>query len=308
VYAKLFSSILLSSVWDQSHEAVRVWITLLALADSEGVVYGTIGGVASAARVDKAKAAEAIETFLAPDAESSSSDFEGRRLERVEGGWRVLNYLRYRKTRDAEARRSANAEAKRRERERARSAPLLTVSDVSPSEEIRSDQRRGDTEEIHPSAPLREDALARVKMSDYPAFRSLPENDQISFATRVTVRFRSLHLAAFSIEPRMGGKDAPTFPSILEGTAKARGVDPLELLDATFKLWASRDRDKIARGSPYAAFCARFGELVGAAQQDDGSSASDRLLEEISKARREDRFSDMDRLDREWAKRFGGKK
>lgn len=140
---------------------------------------------------------------------------------------------------------------------------------------------------------------------EVPRVGAFADNDQVSFATKVVGRFRNLHLTAFSIDPNMGGKQVHAFPGQLAATARAQGVKAGELLDRTFKLWASRPRDKIARSSPYAAFCARFGELVGETVVGADSSGEDRLLEEIRTARKSERFDDAEKLDLQWARQYG---
>ena len=94
-YTKLFHKILRSSIWDKDDRTRLVWITLLAMRDSSGVIESTMNGVARAARVPEADCRKAIEEFLKPDPESLTTKHEGRRLEVVEGGWRLLNHEKY---------------------------------------------------------------------------------------------------------------------------------------------------------------------------------------------------------------------
>jgi len=105
-YAKLMSSIVLSSVWVEPHATFKVWIALLATKDKDGIVRGSIPGLANLCGVTLAECDTAIGTFLAPDPYSRTKDFEGRRIEVVEGGWRVLNHDFYR---------DAESKARRRE-------------------------------------------------------------------------------------------------------------------------------------------------------------------------------------------------
>lgn len=96
-FVKLHGTILRSSIWQESHGTRLVWITLLALADLEGNVHNcSIGGLCHAARVSRDEAEDAIRVLEAPDPDSTSSAFEGRRLMRVDGGFTILNYERYR--------------------------------------------------------------------------------------------------------------------------------------------------------------------------------------------------------------------
>lgn len=122
-FTKLFSSITESTIWCEDSETRIVWITMLAMADKHGRVWGSIPGVANRARVSCASAEAAINKFLSPDTYSRSNTYdpssEGRRLEIIEGGWRLINHAHYRAIRDEEERRAYKAE-----HERARRAKL----------------------------------------------------------------------------------------------------------------------------------------------------------------------------------------
>jgi hypothetical protein len=121
VYVKLFSAILDSSIWDENHATVRLWIAMLAMADRTGVVTASFGGLVSRARVTREEGKRAVEVLEAPDPESKDQDYGGRRIERIDGGWLVLNYQKYRDLQDADTVRSQTRERVRRHRERKRS-------------------------------------------------------------------------------------------------------------------------------------------------------------------------------------------
>lgn len=95
-FTKLFNSIVTSTIWRESPEVCKVWITLLALADQDGVVEASVPGLADMARVSVADLEVALAKFQSPDRYSRSAENEGRRIEPVEGGWRILNYAKYR--------------------------------------------------------------------------------------------------------------------------------------------------------------------------------------------------------------------
>ena len=95
-WTKLYGRILQSSVWKLPSDHRIVWITLLALKDDEGCVFGTEGWLADQARVDDKFCHEALEKFLGPDARSRTPDNDGRKIEVIKGGWRVLNHELYR--------------------------------------------------------------------------------------------------------------------------------------------------------------------------------------------------------------------
>jgi hypothetical protein len=116
MYVKVFASILTSTLWALDDATRIVWITLLALADKEGFVRASPSGLARLANVDEDKVRVAIEKLESPDKDSGSQGFDGRRLERVEGGFLLLNYKKYRDLKDAETRREQVRDAVRRHR------------------------------------------------------------------------------------------------------------------------------------------------------------------------------------------------
>lgn len=83
---------------------------MLAMADRHGRVWGSIPGLANRARIDVEACRGAIASFLAPDADSRTKEYEGRRIEEIDGGWRLLNHAKYRAIQDEETTR----ESKRR--------------------------------------------------------------------------------------------------------------------------------------------------------------------------------------------------
>lgn len=97
MYNKLFGSILDSSIWLESHTTRIVFLTFLAAMDGDGFAkFSAIGNLAARARVTKEEAEEAVKILEAPDPDSASQDHDGRRVERVPGGWMVLNAAKYR--------------------------------------------------------------------------------------------------------------------------------------------------------------------------------------------------------------------
>ena len=69
---------------------------MLALADRNGLIDAALPGLSNAARVSLEDCEKAVSKFLAPDPYSRTTDHEGRRIEKVEGGWRLLNHAAYR--------------------------------------------------------------------------------------------------------------------------------------------------------------------------------------------------------------------
>src|ERR1035441_7698731 len=103
-YTKLFSSILGSTIWGEANSTRIVWITLLALADRDGIAEASIPGLANFARVTIGEAEAAVKKFMEPDRYSRSPEHDGRRIEPVDGGWQILNHDKYRLRMSAEDR------------------------------------------------------------------------------------------------------------------------------------------------------------------------------------------------------------
>jgi len=130
-FTKLFSSITDSSIWQESSDSRVVWVTLLAMADPLGRVHASISGLARRSNVSREATEQALAVFLSPDPDSRTSDHEGRRIEAIEGGWRLLNYKVYREKQDEEAIREANRV--RQERYRKNNADVTDSNAMSRS-------------------------------------------------------------------------------------------------------------------------------------------------------------------------------
>jgi hypothetical protein len=101
-FTKLFASITESTIWIAPDAHLRLWVYLLANADQNGNVWGSIPGIASHARVPLADTEAAIKSFMSPDPYSRTKDEEGRRLREIDGGWQLVNHAKYRVLMNAE--------------------------------------------------------------------------------------------------------------------------------------------------------------------------------------------------------------
>jgi hypothetical protein len=109
MYNKLFYSILDSSVWLEPVTTRIVWITLLAAMDEDGFArFASIENLAARARVSMKDADRAVSILQDPDPNSSNPANEGRRIERVQGGWMVLNAKEHRDLYKRELKREQN--------------------------------------------------------------------------------------------------------------------------------------------------------------------------------------------------------
>lgn len=82
---------------------------MLAMADKNGVVEASIPGLADFARVETKDCESALEELSAPDPYSRTSDYDGRRVESIDGvGWKLLNFPKYRLKLNDDERREYN--------------------------------------------------------------------------------------------------------------------------------------------------------------------------------------------------------
>ena len=99
-WTPIFRKIVDSSVWMEDDAVCKVWITLLALKDRDQVVRSTAFTIGKMfwPREDgfELKAMAALERLASPDrSRVEPQPYDGRRIEKVEGGWLILNGQKY---------------------------------------------------------------------------------------------------------------------------------------------------------------------------------------------------------------------
>lgn len=233
-YTKLFSSITESTIWGEPAGTRLVWITMLAKCNRKGEFFGAIPGLARLANVTLAECESALETLLAPDRWSRTPDFEGRRIEAIDGGWRILNHAKFDRLR-------SNIEAEERELERKRewdrqnrpsghARSKAAQSDDSPTE---SDV--GPTQSVPPPAPTV--SKSKSAKSDSNRGSRLPDGWAPSQSVRAWARqeFPTLSVDSLLAEfadywravPGQKGRKTDwdaTFRNRIRDVAKHRGV------------------------------------------------------------------------------------
>ena len=95
-WTKLYGNTIYSTVWQEPPAIRCVWITMLAISDFEGYVGASVPGLAKAANVSMEETLAALERFQGPDEFSRTKEHDGRRIEEVDGGWRILNFVAHR--------------------------------------------------------------------------------------------------------------------------------------------------------------------------------------------------------------------
>ncbi len=95
-FTKLFADIVTSTVWQEPNDCRVLWITILALKDEVNICRATVPALAKICNITIEECEGYLTKFQEPDPYSRSQEFEGRRIQSVDGGWYVLNGEKYR--------------------------------------------------------------------------------------------------------------------------------------------------------------------------------------------------------------------
>lgn len=139
-FTLLWSKILLSSLWIKGSKETRLlWITFLALKDSNGIVQSSVVGLADVAKITPEECRVALKELIAPDPDDTSGVEEGRRIKEVAGGWFVVNHDLYRFS-TAEKREFWRAQ---KAEQRAREKTVALAAMPGPKKRVRRSRIRG---------------------------------------------------------------------------------------------------------------------------------------------------------------------
>lgn len=142
MFAKVFSQIFDSSI-AEDYNCRRMFMDLLVLADSDGVVDMTPEAISRRTNVPMDEVVKYVKELCQPDAKSRSQLHDGKRLIPLDTnrdwGWIIVNYAHYRKVRDEEARREYFRSAMRKSRKKKKDSvkdngltDLTKVNNVQP--------------------------------------------------------------------------------------------------------------------------------------------------------------------------------
>lgn len=134
-----------SSIWYESAPTRIVWLTLLMLKDQNGIISKRpMFALADRAKVTPAECQAAMDTFMAPDPNSTTATDGGRRVRLVPEGWQLINHEQYRFSTEAKRLFWANQKAEQRKREEAEKK--LAEQGTKPPKRIRSSSKNADRE------------------------------------------------------------------------------------------------------------------------------------------------------------------
>jgi hypothetical protein len=95
-FSLLWGSIIHSSLWIRGTKDARLlFISMMAMRDSEGVIRSSFIGLADAAKIKPEECKVALSELMSPDPDDSSGVEDGRRVREVSGGWQIINHEHY---------------------------------------------------------------------------------------------------------------------------------------------------------------------------------------------------------------------
>jgi hypothetical protein len=96
-WAPIWSGIVDSSLWEESGDVVKVFMTLLATKDSDHISRLDAYRIGKKCNLDEIVVLDILKVLASPDKRrKTQQDFEGRRIKAVEDGWLILNGQKYR--------------------------------------------------------------------------------------------------------------------------------------------------------------------------------------------------------------------
>ena len=155
-YAKLFRSIAASTIVSEPLATRWLWVTMLSQADRQGRVYASIPGLARIANISIQEVHAALDCFMAPDPYSRTPDNDGRRIEEIDGGWRLLNYAKYDSMRNEAERRDYKREWDRKNR------PSGHKRSKKSEAEPKDETRQSDSSPTGPTETRQSDPMSHV--------------------------------------------------------------------------------------------------------------------------------------------------
>lgn len=243
-FAKIYGTILDSSIWEEPDHTVRVWIAMLAMADAHGIVRASYSGLRRRCNVSMEKLAEALETLEAPDPDSRNPENEGRRVKKIKGGWFIYNAKLYRDMRTEEQVETAERVKRWRARQRSGDQGVTgNAGNVTGNAEV---EVEGEVEEELPPHRVRA-GEGLVPMSYWTDFDQLftvwPQSGRQALMAEIVALLDGMH--GPSVPNEIMGRairdyvaSAPRSPSLKHFRSFVRGIEKedhrvADVLDAT---------------------------------------------------------------------------
>lgn len=119
-FTKLDEGIVFSSIMSEDDSVFKVWTILLATCKQDGISHISSSFIEKITGKDEAEIDRCLKILSSPDKKSRSTNDEGKRIEKVDGGYSVINYQKYR-----EFTYSDNPEAVKKRKQRDKKGDIL---------------------------------------------------------------------------------------------------------------------------------------------------------------------------------------
>ena len=124
-WSPLWSKLVDSSLWTEAYHVRILFTTMMALKDADHVVRASAFQLHRRANITQEEVADALRVLSEPDLKrQDTQDFQGRRIEKVDDGWLILNGEKYRQMMRKESRREYQRVKQKEYRARDRSQAL----------------------------------------------------------------------------------------------------------------------------------------------------------------------------------------
>jgi hypothetical protein len=164
-FTKLDDGLIFSSILAEDDAVFKVWVLILSRTDGDGVARISPAFLASVTRKTDGEVERCLQVLESPDARSRSLNDDGRRIQRVDGGYKVLNYSKYRQRADVEDVRAYERERKARQRAASSPVPALSGTEAgrsaSASASASVGEGSGEREPALPPADFAERAIRK---------------------------------------------------------------------------------------------------------------------------------------------------
>lgn len=91
-WTPIWNKILESSVWEEPYHVRLLWVAMLMMRDRDNVVRATAYQMSRRANIKESEALDGLVVLSSPDTKRlEPQPHEGRRIEKVEDGWLILN-------------------------------------------------------------------------------------------------------------------------------------------------------------------------------------------------------------------------
>lgn len=227
-FTKLDEGIIFSSIMGEDDSVFRVWIVLLATCKGNGISPISEVFLSSITKKDITEIDRCIKILSSPDGHSRTKNEDGRRIERIDGGFRIINYREYRNFSYTD-----NTVAERQRR--FRSKKELHVTDVTESNGCNGMSRKS-------NGDISASASASASASEFEEKKDKTKREE-SKSKSAFAPPTLLEVSQYCLE-RDNTVDPEKWLSHYTANGWKVGRNPMKDWRAAIRTWENGDKDK----------------------------------------------------------------